>query len=221
MAENTTLPQVIWSPTGVTISAGLSGEAVQYSKLFHSLAPETLARIAQSMSNALARYIDTAIAAQFVNLTGGTVGTSGGAFTVAAALAAEAMLKTVFADQVGDGKLHAVLHPHVFLDLYNDIMTKNYGVAKINVDGQNPDTITVGSINFVSNALVPLINSGADYCGAIYNSEAIGLAIAEQPNVEVLHIPTQHSYSIDGTLALGAGVVRPNLGVLIQSGKAA
>ncbi len=221
VAENTTLPQVTWNPTGVTISAGLSGEAVQYSKVLRSLTPETLAIISQSMSNALARYLDTSIAATFPSLTGGTVGTSGSALTTSMVLAAVAALDSNFADSVGDGVYHGVLHPHVFLDLQNDVMSKNYGIAKLSVDVAGRDVLTIGGATFVKNALVPTLNSAADYAGALFNSQAIGLAIAEAPMVEVIAIPTQHSWSIDGTIDFGVGVIRPTLGVLIQSGKTA
>ena len=213
--EATQLPLMNWAPTGNTISAGLDGFSVVESKVVDSISPDTLEKIAQAGGRALGRTVDSGLAALFASFTAGTVGTSGAALTVQSILTAEANLDAAFAP----GPRKGVVHPHAFANLKASILSTNYGVSRLTVDAQGNEQIEIGSVTLVKSALVPTINSGADYAGAIYTEEALGLVMAQRPSVEILPIPGSHAYSIDCTVAFGVGVIRPTFGVLIQSGK--
>jgi hypothetical protein len=215
--EATALPQLSWAPTGTTVSAGLDGFSVIESKVVNSIAPDVLDKIAMQGGTSLGRTVDSALAALFPSLTAGTVGTSGSALTLANILTAEANLDAVFAI----GNRVGFVHPHAFANLKASILSTNYGVSRLTVDAQGNEQIEVGSVVLRKNALVPSINSNADFAGGIIVEEALGLVMAQKPQVEILPVPGSHAYSIDCTVAFGVGVIRPTFGVLIQSGKTA
>lgn len=211
-----TLNQLSWSPVGTTVSAGLDGFYVLESKVVNSIAPEVLSEVAEQGGTALYRAIDSSLAALFSSLTAGTIGTSGAALTVANVLLGEANLDAnfVFGDRYG------FVHPQAFYDLKSDMMSKNYGISKVTSDAQGNDNVIISTVTFQKTALVPTINSAADYAGAILTRQALGLVVAQNPQVEILDVPSEHSYSIDCTVAFGTGVIRPKFGCLIQSGTA-
>jgi hypothetical protein len=217
--EGNALSIVQWSPTGETVVAGLDGLAIQITTLVNSIAPEVLGEVAFQGGTALARAIDTSACALFSSLTAGTVGTSGTALTVSNVLVANANLDANHADEISP--YQGRLHPHQFGNLYQDIMSKNFGIAKITTDAMGKEVINIGETILKKNSLLSKVNSSADWAGGIYCNQALGLAIALNPNVQIFPIPGQATYSVDCTVAFGVGVIRAGLGVLVQSGVSA
>jgi hypothetical protein len=216
--EAGSLPSVAWAPEGVQVSAGLSGLSVIVSKVVNSLDPAALSQIAKQEGTALGRAVDAAAAALFATFTG-TVGATTTALTVATVIAANALLDAQHADEIGPyvGRLHA----NQFKNLYTDIMSKNYGIAKITADVDGKEVINIGETLLKKNSLLSKANTNADWVGGIFNSEAMGLAIAQGPSIEILPIPGKASYSIDGSVAFGVGNIRPAFGVSVISGVSA
>jgi hypothetical protein len=212
--EATQLPLMNWTPTGTVVSAGLDGFSVVESKVVDSIAPEVLDQIGTEGGKSLGRTVDSAAAALFPGFTGGTFGATGTALTIAAVVKAEAALDAQFAN----GPKTGILHPQAFGDLKLAVSQGSYGLSRVTVDATGDEVIIIGSITFHKSTLVPTANSGADYVGAIYVDEAIGLAMAQEPQVEILPIPGQHAWSVDCTVAFGVGLVRPNFGVVLISG---
>jgi hypothetical protein len=213
-SEGTTLTQVSWSPEGVTIAAGLDGFYVLESNLVQSISPEVLDKIAEQGGTALGRTIDSALAALFASLTAGTIGTTGTALVFDNITTGIAKLDANFAI----GQKYGRLHPQAFGDLITSISGKNYGVSKLSVDANNQEVLDIQGVEIRKNALVPKINTNADYSGGIYCEQALGLAVAQNPMVEILSVPMQASKAIECTVAFGVGVVRPKFGVAVVSG---
>jgi hypothetical protein len=216
--EASALPTGSWSPTGVTISGGMIGQSIQVGAVTNSLSPRVLSEIANDSGQAIGRKIDTDSTALFSSLTGGTVGTSGGALTVTNILTANANLDANHADVIGP--YQGRLHPHQFLNLQTDVLSKNYGIAKLNVDASG-ESISIGGTVIRKNSLVSKGNSNADWFGGIFVYQALGLAITLSPTVKILPVPGYATQAVDAYAAYGVGVVRPTLGCLVQSGVSA
>ena len=213
--EGNALPVVQWSPTGTTVVAGLDGISVQITDLVNSIAPDVMGDAARQGGTALARAIDSSACALFPSLTATSVGTTA-ALTVSTILAGNAVLDAAHADNVGPyvGRLH----PHQFGNLYQDILSKNYGIAKISLDANGKEIINIGETVFRKNSYVPEDGSGVYWNGGMFVYQALGLAIAQQPSVRVLPMPGYATWAIDCTIAFGAGLVRPTLGLTVLSG---
>lgn len=217
--EASTLPSVGWSPEGVTISAGLDGLSIVESRVTDSIAPAALSQIAEQGGTALARAIDLSLATLFPSMTAGTVGSSGAALTFDHITQAMADLDANYA--IGPKK--GFLHPQQWFDLVTNIKSLNYGVSfmKVVVDpdtGRQEEVLDLNGVEIRKNALVTKINSAADYAGGIFCEQALGLAVAQNPFVEINKIPQKHAWAVDCTVAFGTGVIRPKFGVLVQSG---
>ncbi len=215
--EGSALPVVAWSPEGVAVTAGLDGLSIQVSKTFNGIAIDALDRIAGQIGTSLGRAIDTAIAALFPSLTAGTVGTSGAALVLTDIMQAEANLDKNYAI----GPRYGIVHSQAFFNLKKDMKAANFGIAKITADATGNEQIVIGGVTVEKNNLMASINSNADYAGAVFVQDALGCSIAKTPNVEILSIPGYDAYSVDGTVAFGAGVIRPLFGSLVRSGKSA
>ncbi len=215
--EGGALSVVAWSPEGVNINTGLYGFSVQESKLFNLISPDALTQIAGQASTALARAYDVAIAALFASLTAGTVGTSGGALVIDDILLGNANLTAAYAE----GQRFGTVSPRQFYNLQHDAKAGNYGISMLSIDAKGVGTMTVGGTMIKENNLVGKMTSNTNFAGALYVSEAIQVAIAEAPMVEILPIPGYHSYSVDATTAFGVGLVRPTWGCVVRSGVSA
>lgn len=215
--EGNTLSVSTWNPSGTTMTAALDGLAVQVTKLLDTIAPDVLARVARQCGTAMGRAIDTSLAALFPSLTAGTVTGSGSSnvLVVADVVKANANLDANHADEISG--YQGRFHPKQFQDLYTDIISKNFGIAKVTLDAEGKTVINIGETIIYKNTLLSKTNSSNYWAGGVYCNEALGLAIAQQPDVTVMPIPGQATYSVDATVAFATGTVRPTLGCLVQS----
>ena len=215
------LPVVAWSPVGTVISAGLDGQSIVLSKVVNALTGDALESIAKQQGSALGRSVDSAILTLAPSLTATAVLGSGTlhVLTVGDILLANANLDAEHAEVAGG--YQGRLHPHQFANLYQDILSKNFGIAKITLDSEGKEVINIGETILKKNTLVGNDASGLYWNGCVYSPQAMALAIAQNPMVEIIAIPSAHAFSIDGTIVFGVGVYRPKFGCLVQSAKTA
>jgi hypothetical protein len=214
--EGSALPVGSWSLSEQTISAAFEGQSIPVGAGIISLMPESLESVTRQTSTVLERAIDSSVCALYPSFTQSSVGSSGQPLTVSNILSGNAELDAAHADQIGPYK--GRLAPHQFLNLYQDILSKNYGIAKISVDAMGKDTIEIGATELKRNTFVPTINSGANYNGGIYVYQAIGVVMGLNPTVKVDYLMGTGSYYVDGFLLFGTGILRANLGVPVISG---
>jgi hypothetical protein len=217
--EGGALPILAWSPSEQLVDSAYYGFQVQESKVMQSIDPEVLPDIAMQCASTLGREWDVALSALFPSLTAGTIGSSGVALTVAQILQGEANLYAQHADIAG--AFTGIVAPQAFLDLQNDMISKNYGISKVNVDGNNKEFIEIGSTRIYRNTLVPTETSGANYAGGMFTRQALAIAIAANPKVEVVAIGGSAAWSIETTMHFGVSVWRPLFGCYILSGVSA
>lgn len=219
--EGNSLPVVTESPSGVVITAVIDGIELQVGKMLTSVAPRVLSDFANLSAEAIARIVDSTLAALYPLFTGGTINKTGAALTLQDILTSVANLNANFAYRCQRGTPYfGRLQSHQMLNLTTDAMSKNWGLNKIDVNIQSgQQQLVVGGAVLVENNLVPSANSGVDWCGAVYANQAIGMVVAQEPLIEALPIYGQHAWALDGTVGFGAGVWRPTVGCAIISGK--
>ena len=211
------LPVGSWSPSEATISVGLGGQTIPVTEAINALDSEVLASVTRQSSSVLVRDIESSLCALFPTLGLSTVTGSGtsSALTVNDILLANSELLTAHADIIG--QFNGRLHPHQFYNLYKDIKSSNYGIAKVDVDATGKEFIQIGPTIIRPNTFVPTTSSGANYTGGIYVNEAMGLAVGLQPTVKVSYVPGSAEYAVDAFLSFGVGLLRSGLGVPVAS----
>jgi len=210
------LPLGTYTPSEQTVSVGFGGQTIPVSEAVTSLDPEVLQEVVKTSTTALNRAIDGSLAALYPTL-GATVTGSGTSttLTVNDIFLANSTLIAAHADEVGpfNGRLSA----HQFYNLYKDIKNTNYGIAKVDVDAEGKEQITIGGTVLKINSLIPTVNSGANYCGGVYSYQALGLAMGMNPKVMVNYLPGSGEWYVDAMLLFGTAILRSACGVAIVS----
>lgn len=217
--EGSALPVTAWSPTGVTFTAGLTGLSFNESKVVDSIDGQVLTTIVQQGVTSLQRSLDGSFCALMPTFSGGTIGATGTPLTVKKIIQGIANLDANHADSISGyvGRLH----PQQFFDLVSDMLGQSFGVSRVNADATQRNEINIDECILKKNTYVNTVNTAADYCGGIFNLQALAMSIAQDLRVEVLPIPGQHMWTVDCTFVFGTSVYRGTFGCPVISGVSA
>lgn len=201
-----------YDPTSASVTAAPSGVAVRVTGFASALTPSLLSDVATEEGIALAVKIDTDLAALFPSVTA-SVGSTGTVLTLAKWLSAVGKLniaKVPQNDRVG------ILSAKQYQDILSDSQTVNsYAFTEAVKNGNIP---SLYGVDVRMSQVVPTANSGADYCGAMYNRKAFGLGTLKDISVEIQRAPAQYNATdIASTVLYGVGLIDTNRAVKIIS----
>lgn len=172
-----------------------------------------LADAAMEMGAAVAQSVDEAIAAEFGNLTGGTIGSAGGTITWGSIAAARALAH----GQKIPGPYWCVLHPYQWLHLFDSAATTG---AEISNAPQFQDRLVsnffisslFGDVLFAVTPSVE-IDGSDDATGAFYNQLALAYDERRPFNVRGERDESREGMELNYSIWYATGVWRPAFGI--------
>jgi hypothetical protein len=221
VSEASDLSNTAINPTSVTITCSENGIMTTLTDLGRNAAPRNVAAdIGRLFGEAIAKKIDTDLTALF----GGFSTTVGSASTaMSAALIFQAVAKLRAAGVSGDG-LNAVIHPQVAFDLKSGL-TNTFANPNAGVGNEILRSSLVGQIAGVnifetSNMADSSGNNPGttgDYKGAVFNQDALGLAMMQDLKIETQRDASLRADEIVATAVYGVGELNDANGVEIES----
>ena len=219
--EATDLSNTAINPTSVTITASEVGVMTTLTDLARNAAPRNVAAdIGRLFGEAIAKKIDTDLTALF----GGFSTTVGSASTaMSAALIFQAVAKLRAAGVPGDG-LNAVIHPQVAFDLKSGL-TNTFANPNPGVGNEALRSGLVGQIAGVNIFETSNIadssgnNPGTtgDYKGAVFHSDALGLAMMQDLKIETQRDASLRADEIVATAVYGVGELDDSKGCEVEA----
>jgi len=221
VAEASDLSNTAINPTSVTISASENGIMTTLTDLARNSAPRNVAGdIGKLFGEAIAKKIDTDLTALF----GGFSNTVGGNTTVmSAALIFNAVAK-LRATGVPSDNLACILHPNIAFDLKsglsNTFANPNAGVGNEALKTGFAGQIAGVSIYETSNMADSSNNNPGttgDYKGAVFHSDALGLAMMQDLKIETQRDASLRADEIVATAVYGVGELQDSYGCEVEA----
>ena len=221
VSEASDLSNTAIDPTSKTITCSEHGLMTTLTDLARNSAPRNVAGdIGRLFGEAIAKKIDTDLTALF----GGFSTTVGSASTaMSAALIFQAVAKLRAAGVPGDN-LNAVIHPQVAFDLKSGL-TNTFANPNPGVGNEALRSGLVGQIAGVNIFETSNIadssgnNPGTtgDYKGAVFHSDALGLAMMQDLKIETQRDASLRADEIVATAVYGVGELNDTNGCEIES----
>ena len=221
VADATDLGNTAINPSSVTITASENGIMTTLTDLGRNAAPRNVAAdIGKLFGEAIARKIDTDLTALF----GGFSNTVGSATTVmSAALIFNAVAK-LRATGVPSDNLACILHPNIAFDLKsglsNTFANPNAGVGNEALRTGFAGQIAGVSIYETSNMADSSGNNPGttgDYKGAVFHSDALGLAMMQDLKIETQRDASLRADEIVATAVYGVGELQDSYGCEVEA----
>ena len=221
VSEASDLSNTAIDPTSVTITCSENGIMTTLTDLGRNAAPRNVAAdIGRLFGEAIAKKIDTDLTALF----GGFSTTVGSASTaMSAALIFQAVAKLRAAGVSGDN-LNAVIHPQVAFDLKsgltNTFANPNPGVGNEILRSSLVGQIAGVNIFETSNMADSSGNNPGttgDYKGAVFHSDALGLAMMQDLKIETQRDASLRADEIVATAVYGVGELNDGNGCEVES----
>tara|TARA_R100000900_G_scaffold135023_1_gene112412 strand:- start:88 stop:951 length:864 start_codon:yes stop_codon:yes gene_type:complete len=221
VSEASDLSNTAINPTSVTITASENGIMTTLTDLGRNAAPRNVAAdIGKLFGEAIAKKIDTDLTALF----GGFSNTVGGNTTVmSAALIFNAVAK-LRATGVPSDNLACILHPNIAFDLKsglsNTFANPNAGVGNEALRTGFAGQIAGVSIYETSNMADASGNNPGttgDYKGAVFHSDALGLAMMQDLKIETQRDASLRADEIVATAVYGVGELQDSYGCEVEA----
>ena len=221
VSEAADLSNTAINPSSVTITASENGIMTTLTDLGRNAAPRNVAAdIGKLFGEAIARKIDTDLTALF----GGFSNTVGGNTTVmSAALIFNAVAK-LRATGVPSDNLACILHPNIAFDLKsglsNTFANPNAGVGNEALRTGFAGQIAGVSIYETSNMADSSNNNPGttgDYKGAVFHSDALGLAMMQDLKIETQRDASLRADEIVATAVYGVGELQDSYGCEVEA----
>ena len=221
VADATDLSNTAINPTSVTITASENGIMTTLTDLGRNAAPRNVAAdIGKLFGEAIAKKIDTDLTALF----GGFSNTVGSATTVmSAALIFNAVAK-LRATGVPSDNLACILHPNVAFDLKsglsNTFANPNPGAGNEALRTGFAGQIAGVSVYETSNMADASGNNPGttgDYKGAVFHSDALGLAMMQDLKIETQRDASLRADEIVATSVYGVGELQDSYGCEVEA----
>jgi len=221
VSEAADLSNTAINPTSVTITASENGIMTTLTDLGRNAAPRNVAAdIGKLFGEAIAKKIDTDLTALF----GGFSNTVGSATTVmSAALIFNAVAK-LRATGVPSDNLACILHPNVAFDLKsglsNTFANPNPGAGNEALRTGFAGQIAGVSVYETSNMADSSGNNPGttgDYKGAVFHSDALGLAMMQDLKIETQRDASLRADEIVATAVYGVGELQDSYGCEVEA----
>ena len=221
VSEAADLSNTAINPTSVTITCAENGIMTTLTDLGRNAAPRNVAAdIGKLFGEAIAKKIDTDLTALF----GGFSNTVGGNTTVmSAALIFNAVAK-LRATGVPSDNLACILHPNIAFDLKsglsNTFANPNAGVGNEALRTGFAGQIAGVSIYETSNMADASNNNPGttgDYKGAVFHSDALGLAMMQDLKIETQRDASLRADEIVATAVYGVGELQDSYGCEVEA----
>ena len=221
VSEASDLSNTAINPSSVTITASENGIMTTLTDLARNSAPRNVAAdIGKLFGEAIAKKIDTDLTALF----GGFSNTVGGNTTVmSAALIFNAVAK-LRATGVPSDNLACILHPNIAFDLKsglsNTFANPNAGVGNEALRTGFAGQIAGVSIYETSNMADSSGNNPGttgDYKGAVFHSDALGLAMMQDLKIETQRDASLRADEIVATAVYGVGELQDSYGCEVEA----
>jgi len=221
VSEAADLSNTAINPTSVTITASENGIMTTLTDLGRNAAPRNVAAdIGKLFGEAIAKKIDTDLTALF----GGFSNTVGSATTVmSAALIFNAVAK-LRATGVPSDNLACILHPNVAFDLKsglsNTFANPNPGAGNEALRTGFAGQIAGVSVYETSNMADASGNNPGttgDYKGAVFHSDALGLAMMQDLKIETQRDASLRADEIVATAVYGVGELQDSYGCEVEA----
>jgi len=221
VSEASDLSNTAINPTSVTITAAENGIMTTLTDLGRNAAPRNVAAdIGKLFGEAIAKKIDTDLTALF----GGFSNTVGGNTTVmSAALIFNAVAK-LRATGVPSDNLACILHPNIAFDLKsglsNTFANPNPGVGNEALRTGFAGQIAGVSVYETSNMADSSGNNPGttgDYKGAVFHSDALGLAMMQDLKIETQRDASLRADEIVATAVYGVGELQDSYGCEVEA----
>ena len=221
VSEASDLSNTAINPSSVTITASENGIMTTLTDLGRNAAPRNVAAdIGKLFGEAIAKKIDTDLTALF----GGFSNTVGGNTTVmSAALIFNAVAK-LRSTGVPSDNLACILHPNIAFDLKsglsNTFANPNAGVGNEALRTGFAGQIAGVSIYETSNMADASGNNPGttgDYKGAVFHSDALGLAMMQDLKIETQRDASLRADEIVATAVYGVGELQDSYGCEVEA----
>jgi len=221
VSEAADLSNTAINPSSVTITASENGIMTTLTDLGRNAAPRNVAAdIGKLFGEAIAKKIDTDLTALF----GGFSNTVGGATTVmSAGLIFNAVAK-LRATGVPSDNLACILHPNIAFDLKsglsNTFANPNPGVGNEALRTGFAGQIAGVSVYETSNMADSSGNNPGttgDYKGAVFHSDALGLAMMQDLKIETQRDASLRADEIVATAVYGVGELHDSYGCEVEA----
>ena len=221
VSEAADLSNTAINPTSVTITAAENGIMTTLTDLGRNAAPRNVAAdIGKLFGEAIAKKIDTDLTALF----GGFSNTVGSATTVmSAALIFNAVAK-LRATGVPSDNLACILHPNIAFDLKsglsNTFANPNPGAGNEALRTGFAGQIAGVSVYETSNMADSSGNNPGttgDYKGAVFHSDALGLAMMQDLKIETQRDASLRADEIVATAVYGVGELQDSYGCEVEA----
>jgi len=221
VSEAADLSNTAINPTSVTINCSENGIMTTLTDLGRNAAPRNVAAdIGKLFGEAIAKKIDTDLTALF----GGFSNTVGSATTVmSAALIFNAVAK-LRATGVPSDNLACILHPNVAFDLKsglsNTFANPNPGAGNEALRTGFAGQIAGVSVYETSNMADASGNNPGttgDYKGAVFHSDALGLAMMQDLKIETQRDASLRADEIVATAVYGVGELQDSYGCEVEA----
>ena len=221
VSEASDLSNTAINPSSVTITASENGIMTTLTDLARNSAPRNVAAdIGKLFGEAIAKKIDTDLTALF----GGFSNTVGGNTTVmSAALIFNAVAK-LRATGVPSDNLACILHPNIAFDLKsglsNTFANPNQGVGNEALRTGFAGQIAGVSVYETSNMADSSGNNPGttgDYKGAVFHSDALGLAMMQDLKIETQRDASLRADEIVATAVYGVGELQDSYGCEVEA----
>ena len=221
VSEAADLSNTAINPSSVTITASENGIMTTLTDLGRNAAPRNVAAdIGKLFGEAIAKKIDTDLTALF----GGFSNTVGGNTTVmSAALIFNAVAK-LRATGVPSDNLACILHPNIAFDLKsglsNTFANPNAGVGNEALRTGFAGQIAGVSVYETSNMADASGNNPGttgDYKGAVFHSDALGLAMMQDLKIETQRDASLRADEIVATAVYGVGELQDSYGCEVEA----
>jgi len=221
VADATDLSNTAINPTSVTITASENGIMTTLTDLGRNAAPRNVAAdIGKLFGEAIAKKIDTDLTALF----GGFSNTVGSATTVmSAALIFNAVAK-LRATGVPSDNLACILHPNIAFDLKSGLSNTFANPA----NGVGNDALRTGFAGQIAGVSIYETSNMADssgnnpgttgdYKGAVFHSDALGLAMMQDLKIETQRDASLRADEIVATSVYGVGELQDSYGCEVEA----
>jgi len=221
VSEAADLSNTAINPSSVTITASENGIMTTLTDLGRNAAPRNVAAdIGKLFGEAIAKKIDTDLTALF----GGFSNTVGSATTVmSAALIFNAVAK-LRATGVPSDNLACILHPNIAFDLKsglsNTFANPNPGAGNEALRTGFAGQIAGVSVYETSNMADASGNNPGttgDYKGAVFHSDALGLAMMQDLKIETQRDASLRADEIVATAVYGVGELQDSYGCEVEA----
>lgn len=221
VSEAADLSNTAINPSSVTITASENGIMTTLTDLGRNAAPRNVAAdIGKLFGEAIAKKIDTDLTALF----GGFSNTVGSATTVmSAALIFNAVAK-LRATGVPSDNLACILHPNIAFDLKsglsNTFANPNPGAGNEALRTGFAGQIAGVSVYETSNMADSSGNNPGttgDYKGAVFHSDALGLAMMQDLKIETQRDASLRADEIVATAVYGVGELQDSYGCEVEA----